>query len=202
MSPASRVTTALRLVSRAEFLTPLQRPFADEDRPLSIGAGQTTSQPSLIAWMLERLQLDARARVLEVGTGCGYQTALLSLLAGEVYSVDIVPTLVEQARATLERLGHRNVHLRCADGYAGWPEAAPFDAIIVAAGAPAVPPPLLEQLAPGGRLIIPLGRGDDMHLALVTKSASGEVQVEKSLAVRFVPFTGAFGGAEKASASQ
>lgn len=202
MSPASRVTTALGLVSRAEFLSPSQRKFADEDRPLSIGAGQTTSQPSLIAWMLERLELDARARVLEVGTGCGYQTALLSLLAGEVYSVDIVPSLIDQARATLERLGHRNVHLRCADGYAGWPEAAPFDAIIVAAGAPAVPPPLVEQLKPGGRLIIPLGRGDDMHLALVTKSATGEVHVEKSLAVRFVPFTGAFGGAEKASARQ
>ncbi|MFZ5444491.1 MAG: protein-L-isoaspartate(D-aspartate) O-methyltransferase [Myxococcota bacterium] len=194
MNPASRVATALKLVSRAEFVPPAQRRFVDEDRPLPIGEGQTTSQPSLIAWMLERLGLDARSRVLEVGTGCGYQTALLSLLAKEVYSLDIVPSLVEQARATLERLGHRNVQVRCGDGYAGWPEAAPFDAIIVAAGAPAIPPPLVEQLKPGGRMIIPLGRDESMYLALVTKSASGEVHVEKSLAVRFVPFTGAFGG--------
>lgn len=194
MNPASRVATALKLVSRAEFVPPAQRRFADEDRPLPIGEGQTTSQPSLIAWMLERLGLDARSRVLEVGTGCGYQTALLSLLAKEVYSLDIVPSLVEQARATLERLGHRNVQVRCGDGYAGWPEAAPFDAIIVAAGAPAIPPPLVEQLKPGGRMIIPLGRDESMYLALVTKSASGEVHVEKSLAVRFVPFTGTFGG--------
>lgn len=194
MNPASRVATALKLVSRAEFVPPAQRRFVDEDRPLPIGEGQTTSQPSLIAWMLERLGLDARSRVLEVGTGCGYQTALLSLLAKEVYSLDIVPSLVEQARATLKRLGHRNVQVRCGDGYAGWPEAAPFDAIIVAAGAPAIPPPLVEQLKPGGRMIIPLGRDESMYLALVTKSASGEVHVEKSLAVRFVPFTGAFGG--------
>ena len=185
-----RVRDALDQTPRAAFLRPGQRPYALEDRPLDIGEGQTTSQPSLIAWTLERLELTPASRALEVGTGCGFQTALLARLCAEVYSVDIIEPLVREAQRALARLGITNAHLRAGDGYLGWPEAAPFDAIVVAAGARALPPPLVEQLAPGGRLIIPIGEPDDLSLRLVTKGASGEVTVEKLFAVRFVPLTG------------
>lgn len=175
---------------RAGFLRPEQKRYAGEDRPLDIGEGQTTSQPSLIAWTLEQLELKPGARVLEVGTGCGYQTALLARLASEVYSLDIIENLVVGAAENLGALGITNVHLRAGDGYLGWPQAAPFDAIVVAAGAPSVPPPLIEQLAPGGRLIIPVGEREDMSLLLVNKLPNGHVLQEKSLSVRFVPLTG------------
>ncbi|MDP1824369.1 MAG: protein-L-isoaspartate(D-aspartate) O-methyltransferase [Archangium sp.] len=186
----ARVREALESIPRSAFLRPGQRPYALEDRPLDIGEGQTTSQPSLIAWTLEQLRLRPGSRVLEVGTGCGYQTALLSRLCAQVYSIDIIEPLVRGAKPVLERLGCANVHLRVADGYLGWPEAAPFDAIVVAAGASVMPAPLVEQLAPGGRMIIPVGEPDDMTLRLVKRSASGEVTEEKLIAVRFVPLTG------------
>ncbi|MDP2274807.1 MAG: protein-L-isoaspartate(D-aspartate) O-methyltransferase [Archangium sp.] len=185
-----RVLEAMAAVPRAAFLRPNQRALAQEDRPLDIGEGQTTSQPSLIAWTLEQLDLKPGSRVLEVGTGCGYQTALLARLASEVFSVDIIENLVVGAAENLGQLGITNVHLRADDGYLGWPEAAPFDAIVVAAGAPSLPPPLVEQLAPGGRLIIPVGERDDMSLLLVNKLPTGEVLRQKSLSVRFVPLTG------------
>ena len=185
-----RVREAMAVIPRAVFLRPHQREQADQDRPLDIGEGQTTSQPSLIAWTLEQLDLKPGARVLEVGTGCGYQTALLAHLASEVFSIDIIENLVVGAAENLGQLGITNVHLRADDGYLGWPEAAPFDAIVVAAGAPSLPPPLVEQLAPGGRLIIPVGERDDMSLLLVNKLFTGEVLQEKSLSVRFVPLTG------------
>ena len=185
-----RVREAMAAIPRAAFLRPEQRELADQDRPLDIGEGQTTSQPSLIAWTLEQLDLKPGARVLEVGTGCGYQTALLAYLASEVFSIDIIENLVVGAAENLGQLGITNVHLRAADGYLGWPEAAPFDAIVVAAGAASLPPPLVEQLAPGGRLIIPVGERDDMSLLLVNKLFTGEVLQEKSLSVRFVPLTG------------
>ncbi len=185
-----RVREAMAAIPRAAFLRPEQRELVDQDRPLDIGEGQTTSQPSLIAWTLEQLDLKPGARVLEVGTGCGYQTALLAHLASEVFSIDIIENLVVGAAENLGQLGITNVHLRAADGYLGWPEAAPFDAIVVAAGAASLPPPLVEQLAPGGRLIIPVGERDDMSLLLVNKLFTGEVLQEKSLSVRFVPLTG------------
>jgi protein-L-isoaspartate(D-aspartate) O-methyltransferase len=185
-----RVRAAVAQVSRAEFLGASQLPFVDEDRPLDIGYGQTTSQPSLIAWTLEQLHLRPTARVLEVGTGCGYQTALLAELCAEVYSIDIVEPLVKRATKTLNRLGYTNVHVRCSDGYLGWPEAAPFDAIVVSAGASAVPEPLLEQLAPGGRLIIPVGVANAMSLWLLRKAADGTITEQEILDVRFVPLTG------------
>lgn len=128
--------------------------------------------------------------MLEVGTGCGYQTALLAKLCAEVYSIDIIEPLVREAAGRLEGLGSRNVHLRAGDGYGGWPEAAPFDGIVVAAGASAVPAPLVAQLAVGGRLIIPVGQPDDMQLLRLTKQSSEVVSTERLIAVRFVPLTG------------
>lgn len=175
---------------RVTFLRPEQRTFADEDRPLDIGEGQTTSQPSLIAWTLEQLELQPSSRALEVGTGCGYQTALLAKLCAQVYSIDIIEPLVVGAAEALGALGLTNMHLRAGDGYLGWPEAAPFDAIVVAAGALGVPPPLVEQLAPGGTLIIPVGELDDMSLIRIKKSKDGVLSRERLLAVRFVPLLG------------
>lgn len=185
-----RVAAAVKAVPRASFLTADQRPFFADDRPIDIGHGQTTSQPSLIAWMVQALGLSPGAKVLEVGTGCGYQTALLAEFGADVYSVEIVAPLAARAAQTLDTLGYRDVHLRVGDGYQGWPEAAPFAGIVVSAGAPRVPSPLLEQLAPGGRLVIPVGRDDDMHLRLYRKDTAGELSVETLLAVRFVPLTG------------
>lgn len=186
----ARVRTAVAHVSRADFLQAAQLPFVDEDRPLDIGYGQTTSQPSLIAWTIDQLHLSPTARVLEVGTGCGYQTALLAQLCAEVYSIDIVEPLVKRAAKTLTQLGYTNVHVRCSDGYQGWPEAGPFDAIVVSAGASAVPAPLLQQLAPGGRLIIPVGIADAMSLRLLQKAPDGTLTEQDILDVRFVPLTG------------
>lgn len=187
----TRVHAAMQLVDRRHFLPPERRRDARVDAPIGIGFEQTTSQPTLIAWMLEQLRLTPGMKVLEVGTGCGYQTALLSQLGAEVYSVEIVAPLAEQAAQTLARLETPHVHLRTGDGYAGWPEAAPFDAIIVAAGAAKVPQPLVEQLAPGGRLLMPKGVGEQMTLVLVTRAPGGEVHTEELLPVRFVPLTGA-----------
>jgi protein-L-isoaspartate(D-aspartate) O-methyltransferase len=192
-----RVAFALTLVDRADFLDDDLKRLAGRDAPLSIGYGQTTSQPSLIAWMLDQLRVRPGQKVLEVGTGCGYQTALLSQLGGRVYSVDIVEPLATAAAAKLEALAVPNVTVRAADGYLGWPEEAPFDRIIVGAGATRVPQPLVEQLAPNGRLIIPVGRDDDMKLLLVTRDAKGEVRSEELLPVRFVPLTGAAAEADR-----
>ncbi len=186
-----RVAFALTLVDRADFLDDDLKRLAGRDTPLSIGHGQTTSQPSLIAWMLDQLQVRPGMKVLEIGTGCGYQTALLSQLGAKVFSVDIVEPLATEARARLAAQGVPHVTVRVADGYLGWPEEAPFDRVIVAAGAEKVPQPLIDQLAPGGRLIIPIGRGDDMKLELVTRDAKGEVKTEELVPVRFVPLTGA-----------
>lgn len=185
-----RVRAAVQAVPRAAFLRPSHRPLAGEDRPLDIGEGQTTSQPSLIAWTLDQLRLKPGARALEVGTGSGYQTALLAKLCSEVYSIDIIESLVVNAAEALGDFGITNAHLRVGDGYDGWPEAAPFDGIVVSAGAPHLPQPLVDQLAPGGRMIIPLGEPDSTWLIIVKKSPTGEVTQEKTLAVRFVPLTG------------
>lgn len=196
----SRVQTAVSAVPREQFLSHQQRLFHADDRPIDIGHGQTTSQPSLIAWMVQALQLGPGAKVLEVGTGCGYQTALLAELGCEVYSVEILAPLAAGARQTLARLGYADrVHQRVGDGYQGWPEVAPFDGIVVSAGAPRVPRPLVDQLARGGRMVIPVGPDDDMHLRIYQRDAAGDLSVETAFPVRFVPLTGAQADADRGS---
>lgn len=181
-----RVLAAMRQVPRHRFTPPGLAHLAYEDRPLPIGFGQTISQPYIVALMTQALGLKGGEKVLEIGTGSGYQAAVLALTAGEVYSVEINPALLEQARGRLAAYG--NVHLRCADGFKGWPEKAPFDRIIVTCAPEAVPAPLLAQLAPGGRMVIPVGpRGRVQKLALLEKDSRGRI-IRKSLgAVRFVP---------------
>jgi protein-L-isoaspartate(D-aspartate) O-methyltransferase len=185
----ARVLNALAKVPRHELVPPEMREHAYEDRALPIGEGQTISQPSLVALMTQLAEIEEGDRVLEIGTGSGYQAAILAELAGEVYTIDILEPLSKRAQNDLERLGYgAKVHFRVGDGYAGWPEAAPFDAIIVTAAPPSVPQPLKEQLKVGGRLIIPVGR-EDQELRVVERTTRGWVQQE-SVPVRFVPMTG------------
>jgi protein-L-isoaspartate(D-aspartate) O-methyltransferase len=184
-----RVLAALRKVPRHEFVPEDRRDQAYEDRPLPIGWGQTISQPYVVAAMSEVLRLDGSERVLEVGTGSGYQAAVLSVLAREVYTIEIVEPLATRARSDLARLGYTNVQVRFGDGYRGWPEAAPFDAIILTAAPDHVPEPLLAQLAPGGRMVLPLGSWSQ-ELVLLTKDAEGQVHRRVLFGVRFVPMTG------------
>jgi protein-L-isoaspartate(D-aspartate) O-methyltransferase len=183
-----RVLAALRAVPRHEFVPPEQRAHAYEDRPLPIGEGQTISQPYIVAVMTELLQLSGEERVLEIGTGSGYQAAVLGRLAREVYTIEIVPELARRAEADLRRLGFANVRVRHGDGYRGWPEHAPFDAIIATAAPEHVPQPLVDQLAVGGRLVLPVG-DVFQELVLVTRDEKG-VRQERLLGVRFVPMTG------------
>ena len=192
-----RVLDAVARLPRAYFVPAPFRESADEDYPLPIGFGQTISQPYVVAFMTERLELAGGERVLEVGTGSGYQTALLSMLCGEVYSVEILPELAERAREVLEdELGLTNVHLLAGDGTEGWPKEAPFDRILVTAAGPEVPAALLAQLSPLGRIILPLGPdAKAQSLRLVQKGPGGEVSESDVLAVRFVPLTHAAAGA-------
>jgi protein-L-isoaspartate(D-aspartate) O-methyltransferase len=164
------------------------RARAYHDGPLPIGHEQTISQPFVVAFMTQALDLDGSERVLEIGTGSGYQTAILAELAREVFSIEILEPLTEGARAVLAEQGYRNVHLCTGDGYLGWPEHAPFDAILVAAAPDHVPQPLQDQLAVGGRMILPVG-SKDQELVLVRKSEDGIIRQEL-LSVRFVPMTG------------
>jgi protein-L-isoaspartate(D-aspartate) O-methyltransferase len=183
-----RVLDALSRVPRHELVPEEQRLHAYEDRPLPIGHDQTISQPFVVAYMTEQLQLAGDERVLEVGTGSGYQAAVLAELAREVYTIEIVEPLGVRARADLARLGYRNVHVRVGDGYRGWPEQAPFDAIIVTAAPGHVPQPLIDQLAVGGRLVLPVG-GWDQELLRIERHADG-IREEKLIGVRFVPMRG------------
>ncbi len=182
------VIGAMVRVPRERFVPLEQQRSAYDDRPLPIGYRQTISQPYIVAYMTDALRLDPGARVLEIGTGSGYQAAVLAELAAKVYSIEIVPALAERARDTLTALGYANVDVRLGDGYAGWPDEAPFDAIIVTAAPDHVPQPLIEQLAPGGRMIIPVGQ-DRQSLTLITRTAEGVTQ-ERMLRVLFVPMTG------------
>ncbi len=182
------VIGAMVRVPRERFVPLEQQRSAYDDRPLPIGYRQTISQPYIVAYMTDALRLDPGDRVLEIGTGSGYQAAVLAELAAKVYSIEIVPALAERARDTLTALGYANVDVRLGDGYAGWPDEAPFDAIIVTAAPDHVPQPLIEQLAPGGRMIIPVGQ-DRQSLTLITRTAEGVTQ-ERMLRVLFVPMTG------------
>ena len=185
-----RVLDAMATVPRHRFVPEGQVEQAYENRPLPIGRGQTISQPYIVAFMTDLLKVRKGDRVLEVGTGSGYQAAVLARIAGKVYTIEIVKSLAEEAGERLARLGYANVEVRAGDGYAGWPEAAPFDAIMVTAGAPHVPPALVQQLKPGGRLVIPVGPASAVQsLTLVEKRADGSVTQRDVLPVRFVPLT-------------
>jgi protein-L-isoaspartate(D-aspartate) O-methyltransferase len=186
-----RVLAAMRAVPRHEFVPPALRDRAYDDTPLPIGHDQTISQPYVVALTCELAAIRPDARVLEVGTGCGYQAAVLAELARDVYTIEIVEPLARAAVATLARLGYDRVHVRAGDGSAGWPEAAPFDAIVVAAAPPEVPPALFDQLALGARLVIPVGR-DDQLLEVHRRTPAG-VEVARVAPVRFVPMTGGAG---------
>jgi len=185
----ARVLEAMGAVPRHVFVPEPLRPRAYADHPLPIGFGQTISQPYIVAFMTEALQVGPGQRVLEIGTGSGYQAAVLAWLGAEVYTIEIVEQLAGQARRALNELGVTNVHLRVGDGYAGWPEAAPFDAVIVTCAPEQVPPALVGQLREGGRMIIPVGAPDHQGLQLLEKRG-GEVRQRAVLPVRFVPMTG------------
>ena len=182
---------ALGRTERHRFVPPGLRDEAYENRPLPIGHGQTISQPYIVALMTDLLEVGAGDRVLEVGTGSGYQAAVLAELGVAVYSIEIVAPLAAEVSERLARLGYDGVGTRHADGYHGWPEAAPFDGIVVTAAASHVPPPLVAQLRPGGRMVVPVGsRFFTQHLMLVEKGEGDEVRVRQLLPVRFVPLTG------------
>jgi protein-L-isoaspartate(D-aspartate) O-methyltransferase len=186
-----RVMTAMGTVPRHEFVPPAQRPHAYDNRPLPIGYGQTISQPYIVALMTDLIKPRPGDRVLELGTGSGYQAAILAELTGEVYSIEIIEELGKQARDRLSRLGYDNITLRTGDGYYGWEEHAPFDAIVVTAAAGHVPPPLVAQLKPGGRMVIPVGsRFLTQQLVLIEKQADGQLITRQVLPVKFVPLTG------------
>lgn len=182
------VMAALARVPREEFVPEKMRDEAFANHPLPIGAGQTISQPFIVALMTDLLDPQPDQVILEVGTGSGYQTAVLALLAARVYSLEVVPDLADTARARLDRLGFRNVAVRQGDGYAGWPEHAPYDGVMVTAAAPFVPAALFEQLRPGGRLVIPVGLPHrHQELLLVEKTAQGDRRTTSVLGVAFVP---------------
>jgi len=184
-----RVLEAIGRVPRHRFVPAAQRPHAYEDRPLPIGHGQTISQPYIVALMTSLLQPAPGHKVLEVGTGSGYQAAVLAELGAQVYTIEILEPLGTQAARSLQ--GYPDVHARIGDGYQGWPEHAPFDAIIVTAAVSPIPPPLLEQLKPGGRMVIPVGRQwAAQTLMLVQKDAAGRIHERRIVPVRFVPLTG------------
>jgi len=185
------VLASLRTVPRHAFVRPRDLRRAYSDQPLPIGLGQTISQPYIVAYMTEALKLDADFKVLEVGTGSGYQAAVCGEIVQEVYTIEILEKLAESAKERLKILGYRNVFVKAADGYFGWKEKSPFDAIIVTCAAGFVPPPLIEQLKPDGQMILPLGSPFGAQtLVLITKDDKGQVRSRRLLPVRFVPMLG------------
>jgi len=185
------VMASMNTVKRHELVPRAERRYAYENRPLPIGYGQTISQPYIVALMTELIDPDSNDVVLEVGTGSGYQAAILAELVDHVYSIEIIEALATRARQDLERLGYKNITTKLGDGYYGWQEHAPFDAIVVTAAASHVPPPLIEQLKPGGLMVIPVGgRFMTQTLLLLEKTEMGEVITRQFGAVRFVPLTG------------
>src|SRR5262245_6510245 len=183
-----RVLEAMRAVPRHLFVPESQRAHAYEDRAVPVGDDQTISQPYIVGLMTQLARAASGANVLEVGTGSGYQAAVLARMGLRVHTIEIIPTLAQRARKTLEGLGYRNIEYRIGDGYQGWPEAAPFDAIFVTAAPRHVPQPLVDQLAVGGRLIIPVG-ADTQTLTVITRTRDGALR-EEIIPVRFVPMTG------------
>ncbi|MES9963685.1 MAG: protein-L-isoaspartate(D-aspartate) O-methyltransferase [Candidatus Sedimenticola sp. 20ELBAFRAG] len=189
-----RVMDAMATVPRHAFVPPEMQSRAYINGPLPIGDGQTISQPYIVALMTDLLDPEPDHVILEVGTGSGYQAAVLSQLVSKVYSIEIIEKLSHQAAATLSALGYDNVVCRVADGYHGWDEFSPFDGIIVTAAAPSIPPPLVDQLKPGGKLVIPVGMAHfHQELMLVEKGESGEIGTRDVLGVAFVPLTGGHG---------
>ncbi|MFQ5581859.1 MAG: protein-L-isoaspartate(D-aspartate) O-methyltransferase [Mariprofundaceae bacterium] len=189
----TRVLAAMRAVPRHEFVPDINPRDAYGDFPLAIGHGQTISQPYIVAYMCEAAGLKPESRALEIGTGCGYNAAVMSLLAKHVYTADIVPELAARAERTLQQLGYLNISIRTGDGCTGWQDDAPFDAIIVTAAAPHMPDVLLEQLADGGRLVIPVGRQFmGQELLLVQRNGDDFIQ-ERQMMVSFVPLRGSKG---------
>jgi protein-L-isoaspartate(D-aspartate) O-methyltransferase len=184
-----RVLAAMAKVRREEFVPADQRADAYQDGPLPIGYDQTISQPYIVAFMTEQLRLKPGDRVLEIGSGSGYQAAILADLVADVYTIEIVEPLAKTAEATLQRLGYKNVHLKVGDGYKGWPEEAPFDAIIVTCAPDKVPQPLMDQLKDGGRMVIPVGERFAQQLYLLEKQ-NGQLKESVTLPVRFVPMRG------------
>lgn len=188
---SSRVLDAMMRVPRHRFVPEEERRYAYHNRPLAIGHNQTISQPYIVALMTDLLALKPGGRVLEVGTGSGYQAAVLAELGQEVYSIEIVEPIAQRTIELLQMLGYERVHVRAGDGYHGWPEHAPFDGVIVTAGASHVPQPLLDQLKPGGRMVIPVGEAFDVQeLLLIHKDAFGQTHRQQVIPVRFVPLTG------------
>jgi protein-L-isoaspartate(D-aspartate) O-methyltransferase len=183
-----RVLEAMRAVPRHLFVPEAQRAGAYEDRALPVGEDQTISQPYIVALMTQLARVEAGTKVLEVGTGSGYQAAILAAMGARVYTIEIVPALAQRARRTLDSLGYRGIEYRTGDGYGGWPEAAPFGAILVTASPDHVPRPLVDQLAAGGRLVIPVG-ADVQKLMVLTRTGEG-TRSEEIIPVRFVPMTG------------
>ncbi len=187
---SERVMAAMKTVPRHRLIPADQLPYAYENRPLPIGHGQTISQPYIVALMTDLLAPKPTDTVLEIGTGSGYQTAILAELAAKVYTIEIIDALGKHAQEALAALGYRNVAARIGDGYNGWPDAAPFDGILVTAAAPELPQPLVDQLAPGGRLVIPIGaRWQVQELLVIEKKADGSTAIKRTLPVRFVPLT-------------
>jgi protein-L-isoaspartate(D-aspartate) O-methyltransferase len=185
------VLSAMRIVPRHVFVQPTEQRYAYADHPLPIGYEQTISQPYIVAFMTEALELDPNSVVFEVGTGSGYQAAVCAEICREVYTIEIVEELAKTAKKRLKDLGYPNVFVKAGDAFFGWPEHAPFDAIIGTAAAGRIPEPLIEQLKPGGRLILPYGNPDDLQsLVLITKDKEGNIQKKNVMPVRFVPMTG------------
>jgi protein-L-isoaspartate(D-aspartate) O-methyltransferase len=184
-----RVLRVMSQVPRHEFVLPAYQRMAYSDQPLPIGYGQTISQPYIVALMTESLGLKGNEKILEIGTGSGYQAAILAELAKEVYTIEIIPGLTKQAEKTLKKLGYENIKVKCGDGYLGWPEYAPFDGIIVTCAPDHIPQPLIDQLAEGGRMVIPIADTYPQRLTLIQKK-KGKIVQEVITGCMFVPMTG------------
>ena len=186
---SERVSAAIAKVPRHRFVSPEQEPRAYLNQPLPIGSGQTISQPFIVALMTEFMDIKPTDRVLEIGTGSGYQAAVLAELAEKVYTIEIIESLGKAALARFQSLGYRNIETRIGDGYNGWPEAAPFDSIMVTAAGPDIPQPLVDQLKPGGRLVIPVGSELGVQTLVIAEKRDGTLTRRSILGVRFVPLT-------------
>lgn len=183
------VLEAMRKVERHKLVPPNMREYAYDDRPLPIGGGQTISQPYIVAYMTAILQPKPEMKILEIGTGSGYQAAVLAEIVGQVYTIEIVTELGLRSEKALKEMGYENIKVKIGDGYQGWPEEGPFDGIIVTAAAEKIPPPLITQLKEGGRLIIPVGPNNESQELMLVEKMKGKTKITKMLPVRFVPFT-------------